>query len=50
VLLGEHARWRHGGERRLQLILPSAHHIALAAYLRVEDGLGDVSRVIFLLT
>src|SRR4051812_34349238 len=48
VLLGEHARGSDTGDRGVELVLPAAHHVAVAAHHRVEPDARDVRRIVLL--
>ena len=47
--LGEHVRWGHIGERRLQFVLPAGYNVALSPHHRLKAGLSDLCRVVLLL-
>ena len=49
VLLGEHAGGRDVRDGALELVLPAAHHVAIAAHHGVEASLCDVGGIVLLL-
>src|SRR6478672_12699434 len=49
VLLGEYAGGRDVRDGALELVLPAAHHVAIAAHHGVEASLCDVGGIVLLL-